>query len=69
MANDVQLIKSENPIKHGSSVIYSAKTGLVSVRNADVFNTPLIADIQSKYDTRYDDLGYYFIGNSTIVGG
>lgn len=60
MANDINLIKADQPIKHGTSIVKCSRTGVTSVRNTDVINTPVIADIQAKYDTRYDDLGYYF---------
>lgn len=28
-----------------------------------------IENIQEKYDERFDDITYYFIGNSTLIGG
>jgi hypothetical protein len=71
MANDISLCNSNNPIKNGTFlVISSSKTGKYSLNNTYVNNTPVIADIQAKYDARFDDPSYYYgIGNNTIIGG
>lgn len=71
MANDISLCSSGNPIKNGTFlVVASPKTGKYSLNNSYVNNTPIITDIQAKYDARFDDPSYYYgIGNATIVGG
>lgn len=69
MANDIQKSVSANQIKNGTTVVSCTFTGEYSVLDTYVKNTPAIADIQSKYDTRFDDITYYTIGSGLIVGG
>jgi len=69
MANDINKAITANNIKNGSSVVTCSRTGEYSVLNTSVKNTPTISDIESKYDNRFDDVTYYTIGTSTIVGG
>lgn len=65
MANDIGLAKLDTPIKHGTLVVAtSAVTGSFQFNNLTVYNKPIINDIQSKYDERFDDITYYTIGES-----
>lgn len=59
MANDIQVAVSGNLIKNGTSVISCTRTGEYAVLNTYVKNTPAIADIESKYDSRFDEPRYY----------
>lgn len=59
MANDIQVAVSGNVIKNGTSVISCTRTGEYAVLNTYVKNTPVIADIESKYDGRFDEPRYY----------
>jgi hypothetical protein len=69
MANDITKAISANSIKNGTSVVSCTTTGEYSLLNTYVKNTPTISDIEAKYDNRFDDITYYTIGTSTIVGG
>ena len=46
-------------IKNGTLLVSCTRTGEYSVSNTYVKNTPTISDIESKYDTRFDDPRYY----------
>lgn len=59
MANDIRVAVSGQPIKHGVAVISTTRTGEYETLDTYVFNTPVIADIQAKYDARFDDPRYY----------
>ena len=59
MANDIQLIKSGQPIKHGTAVTTTTTTGVYSKLDTNVYNKPVIADIEDKYDARFDRPRYY----------
>lgn len=59
MANDIQAAVSGVVVKNGTSVVTCSLTGEYSVLNTYVLNTPTISDIQSKYDTRFDEPRYY----------
>lgn len=59
MANDIQVAISGADIKNGSSVFTTSKTGTYQTLNTYVKNTPAIATIEAKYDTRLDDPRYY----------
>jgi hypothetical protein len=71
MANDIDEAISANEIKNGTAVVGCLVTGFSDkfTNNTSVSNKPTIADIQDKYDARFDDISYYTLGNSTIVGG
>jgi hypothetical protein len=70
MANDITKSKSGESIKNGTIVTTCSFTGSYKTINSYVSNAPIIADIQSKYDERFDDPSYYYgIGNATVVGG
>lgn len=67
MANDIAKIISSENIKNGTGVSCYSKTNFIKTNNY-ISNKPTIEDIQNKYDTRFDDVGYYFLGNNTIIG-
>lgn len=60
MANDINKVISANPIKNGTALVSCTKTGEYSTLDTSVNNSPTIADIQSKYDNRFDDPSYYY---------
>lgn len=62
MANDIALAKSATPIKNGSAITTCSSTGRFSKLNTYVKNTPAIGTIENKYDSRFDDLTYAFLG-------
>jgi hypothetical protein len=69
MANDINKIVSANPIKNGTVLVSCTRTGEYSTLDTNVKNTPAIADIQNKYDARFDDPSYYYgLGNSNVIG-
>lgn len=69
MANDIQIALSGQLIKNGTAVVSCTRTGEYSTLDTSVINTPAISDIQSKYDSRFDEITYYTIGTGLLVGG
>ena len=72
MATDISLAKSAQPIKNGTIVVTIKITGPTEkdFLNTYASNAPSIADIESKYDGKFDDPSYYYgIGNDSLVGG
>ena len=61
MANDIERIDTGAAIKNGTLVLGGLPTGpQANMKNNDnVTNKPVIADIEDKYDTRFDDPRYY----------
>jgi hypothetical protein len=59
MANDIQKAISANNIKNGTMITTTSWTGQYSKYDAYVNNTPVITDIQAKFDVRFDDPSYY----------
>lgn len=70
MTNDIQKSILSNPIKNGTVVVSVKPTGLRSedLLNNSVSNKPEIADIQAKYDNRFDDPSYYGGISGTVIG-
>lgn len=68
MANDIYLIKIGTPINNGSLIASCYPTGKFSRSLAKTINKPTISQIESKYDDRFDDVGYYFGGVSADGG-
>lgn len=68
MANDIQAAISGVVVKNGTSVVTCSWTGEYSTLNTAVLNTPTIADIENKYDNRFEDVTYYTIGSGNIIG-
>lgn len=58
MANDIQVARSA-VIKNGTAVVYADKLGNTKTLDTYVSNKPAIADIEAKYDERFDDPTYY----------
>ena len=66
MANDIEAINTGLAIKNAISVVHIPNSGgavsgtaYYQTLETDVINTPVIADIESKYDTRFNDVSYY----------
>lgn len=68
MAYDIYLANSSNAINNGSSIVYADKLGNTKILTDHALNTPSIAEIQDKYDDRFDDIAYYTLGTNTLVG-
>lgn len=69
MAIDIQNAISGNVIKNGTLLVSCTRTGEYSTINTYVKNTPILTDIESKFDNRFDDPSYYYgIGGSGILG-
>lgn len=68
MANDIQAAKSSNPVKNGTGIVSCTVVGEYSTLDTSVKNSPTIASIASKYDTRWDERTYYTSGD-IIDGG
>lgn len=68
---DISKINSENPINNKYATCSALPTGFYSrllVRK----NYPgdlTIENIENKYSDKFDDVSYYTIGNSLLVGG
>jgi hypothetical protein len=59
MANDIQAAVSGVVVKNGTAVVSATVTGEYSTLDTYVQNYPTIADIENKYDDRFDDPRYY----------
>jgi hypothetical protein len=59
MANDIQAAVSGESVKNGTALVSCTRTGEYSTIETYVKNSPTIADIESKYDARFDDPRYY----------
>ncbi len=59
MATDIQAAISGIPVKNGTILVSCTFTGEYSTINTYVNNQPTIADIESKYDSRFDEPRYY----------
>lgn len=55
MANNIQRAILSNPIKNGTVVTSTTRTGSKSVLDTYVKNTPAIASIQTKYSNRFSN--------------
>lgn len=62
MANDIALAKSATSIKNGTAVVTCSSTGRFSKLNTSVKTTPTINSIEDKYDAKFDDYTYAFLG-------
>lgn len=68
MANDISVAVSGQSIKNGTLVVSSTVTGEYSVNNSNVKNTPVIEDIENKYDNRFYNGIFVNITGSGIIG-
>lgn len=67
---DIAKIKSSEPIKNGTILVTTTKTGNYSVNNNYVKNTPTIEEIYNKYGNRfYNGIFVQLVGDQTVVGG
>jgi hypothetical protein len=70
MANDINKAISGNQIKNGTIVVTTTVTGEYSTIDTYVKNTPIISDIEAKYDNRfYNGIFVELVGNQTVIGG
>lgn len=71
MANDIQAIDPAKPVNTIDMVLSTTATGFSSVRNVSRSVSPdkQIANIESKFTDRFDEITYYTIGNNSILGG
>lgn len=67
--NDISLAKSGSSIKNGTVVLSASPfTNSFQYNNANVYNKPIINDIESKYNDRFDNITYYTLGSNHLVG-
>lgn len=59
MAIDITVAVSGNAIKNGTVVASAIPTGEKAVLDTSVLNSPIINDIELKYENRFDDPTYY----------
>jgi hypothetical protein len=64
MATDISVIASGLPIKTGNIVCSTQETGYSSTLDVSKDTELLIANIESKYDARFDDIVYYLPRNT-----
>lgn len=72
MANDIIAIDSSKPINVEHAVCSALPTGHRNtlLKFGYYSNSLTIANIEDKYENRFDDPSYYYgTGNSTVVGG
>lgn len=66
MANDISKAVSANPIKNGTAIVTCNELGDTQLLNTYVNNTPVIADIEAKYDNKfYNGIFVNIIGSGT----
>jgi hypothetical protein len=68
MANDISVAVNGQSIKNGTLVVSSTVTGEYSINNSNVKNTPVIGDIEDKYDNRFYNGIFVNIVGSGIIG-
>jgi hypothetical protein len=69
MANDIILAISANEIRNGSVISNCRPNGSFFVRSERAVTKPLISEIESKYDDRFDNPSYYYGGGGGVDGG
>ena len=55
--------------KTGTVVVFCQRTGTFNTINPTYEENITYNDLESRYTERFDDITYYTIGTSTIVGG
>lgn len=66
---DITKSKSSEPIKNGTLVVSTLKTGNYKKYDRDVLNTPAIETISNKYGSRfYNGIFVQLTGGQTVVG-
>lgn len=67
---DITKIISANPVKNGTLVVSTTKTGYYKTNDNYVLNTPTMTTIESKYGNRfYNGIFVELVGGQTVVGG
>jgi hypothetical protein len=67
---DITTSKSDQPIKNGTLVVSTTRTGQYKTNNNYVLNVPTIGSIDDKYGYRfYNGIFVELVGNQTVVGG
>jgi len=67
---DIAKINNSLPIKNGTLVVTTSKTGKYSTNNLTVLNTPTIETIASKYGYRfYNGVFVQLVDGQTVIGG
>ena len=68
MSNDIDVAVSNQPIKNGSIVMSTTVTGESTINDLYANNTPVIGDIEDKYDNRFYNGIFVNIIGSGIIG-
>jgi hypothetical protein len=55
--------------KNATCVVFCQRTGEFETLNATFETSIGYNELESKYTNRFDNINYYTLGNSTIVGG
>lgn len=58
--SDMAKAISGNEVKNGTSVTTTTVTGRYSKLDTYVSNAPAVADVETKYDVKFDDPSYYY---------
>jgi hypothetical protein len=67
---DITVAISGNPIKNGTLIDTTSKTGYYSHYDRYVLNTPASGTIADKYGYRfYNGIFVELVGNQTVIGG
>lgn len=71
MANDIIAIDPIKPINNKYAICSALPTGFYSKRliRANLPKSLTIANIESKFDHRFDDPSYYYGGSGDVNGG
>jgi hypothetical protein len=70
MTNDIQKAISANPVKNGTMLVGTSRTGNYSIKDTYVKNAPTMDTIEAKYDNRfYNGIFVQLVGNQTVIGG
>lgn len=55
--------------KNATCVVYCQRTGEFETLNSTYETSIGYIDLENKYTNRFDDVNYYTIGTSTVIGG
>jgi hypothetical protein len=55
--------------KNGTVIVSCSNVGVYKSINATFESSLSYSTLENKYTNRFDDVNYYTLGNSTIVGG
>lgn len=68
MSNDINLAKHASSIHNGTLITSCSPTGKFSLSYNSSVTRPIISDIESKYDIRFDNPSYYYGGGLSDGG-